>query len=46
MKYIAPAYLAVIFILWVLFNLLGWNGQFSAPTFNPDRLRGRPDRFG
>ena len=29
MKYLAPAYLAVIFILWVLFNLLGWNGQFS-----------------
>jgi SNF family Na+-dependent transporter len=35
MKYLAPAYLAVIFILWVLFNLLGWNGNFSGAEFNP-----------
>jgi len=35
MKYVAPAYLAVIFVLWVLFNLLGWNGKFSTAEFNP-----------
>ncbi len=35
MKYIAPAYLGIIFVLWILFNVLGWNGQFSDPSFNP-----------
>jgi len=35
MKYMAPSYLAAIFVLWVLFNLLGWNGQFSGARFNP-----------
>jgi len=35
MKYVAPAYLAVIFILWVMFNLVGWNGQFSGAEFSP-----------
>ncbi|MEZ5275813.1 MAG: sodium-dependent transporter [Opitutaceae bacterium] len=35
MKYVAPAYLMIIFVLWVLFNLLGWNGQFAGASFNP-----------
>ena len=35
MKYIAPAFLSLIFIFWILFNLLGWNGQFAGAAFTP-----------
>jgi SNF family Na+-dependent transporter len=35
MKYLAPVYLAVIFVLWVMFNLVGWNGQFTGAEFSP-----------
>jgi SNF family Na+-dependent transporter len=29
MKYICPVFLITIFVLWMLFNVLGWNGSFS-----------------
>jgi neurotransmitter:Na+ symporter, NSS family len=35
MKYITPLYLAIIFVMFLLANVFGWNFSFTAPEFNP-----------
>ena len=45
-KYVSPVYLIGIFVLWVLFNVFGWNpktGDFSPTDYVVD-LIGSPDR--
>jgi SNF family Na+-dependent transporter len=34
-KYVTPAFLLIIFFLFVLQNVFGWNYSFSHPQFNP-----------
>ena len=43
MKYISPLYLLVIFLLWVLFNVFGWNpstGEFKPTGYVMDLIGG------
>ncbi len=35
MKYITPLYLGIIFVMFLLANVFGWNFSFSAPEFKP-----------
>jgi hypothetical protein len=35
MAWICPLFLIAIFILWILFNLFGWNGSFAEAAFVP-----------
>ena len=34
-KYVTPAFLIGIFVMFTLQNVFGWNFSFSAPEFNP-----------
>lgn len=34
-KYVTPAFLLLIFLLFILQNVFGWNYSFSHPEFNP-----------
>jgi hypothetical protein len=34
-KFVTPAFLLIIFLLFVLQNVFGWNYSFSHPQFNP-----------
>ncbi len=34
-KYVSPAFLLVIFVLFMLKNVFGWNFSLAAPAFNP-----------
>jgi NSS family neurotransmitter:Na+ symporter len=34
-KYVTPAFLLIIFTLFMLQNVFGWNYSFSDPQFNP-----------
>lgn len=34
-KYVTPAFLIAIFVMFTLQNVFGWNFSFSAPEFNP-----------
>lgn len=35
MQWVCPLFLIGIFLLWVLFNVFGWNGSVSAAAFTP-----------
>ncbi len=35
MKYVCPIYLLTIFVLWIAFNVAGWNGSLADPSFKP-----------
>ncbi len=35
MAYVCPMFLIGVFILWLLFNVFGWNGNLASPVFNP-----------
>ncbi len=35
MRWLCPLFLMSIFVLWLAFNVFGWNGNFSAPVFSP-----------
>jgi SNF family Na+-dependent transporter len=35
MQWLCPIFLISIFVLWIAFNVFGWNGDFSAPVFKP-----------
>lgn len=35
LKFVTPAFLLIVFVMWLLKNVAGWNFSFSAPVFAP-----------
>ncbi len=35
MQWLCPVFLLSIFLLWLAFNVFGWNGNFAEPAFRP-----------